>query len=542
MASIPGFESPDKLKRAYDWFDLTTKRFSGENKGKNFGGIPLFYDSESKRLYIDSGDTHTLVYGATGSLKTRSVVSPAIKLLGYAGESMIINDPKGELFNRHAGDLEELGYEIIEINLRDPGVGNAWNPLYIPYKFYINGDYDNASGFLHDIATNVAALDRSMEDPFWDDASSDLLYGLMLLMFKYAKDHNLSENAVNIGSVLALRRTLFGGVEQAKNTTLWEYASEDELISASLSGSVYAPKETMNSILSVFDRKMRMFSIRPTLMELLSDNDFDIADIGRKKCAVFIITPDEKTSYHALVSIFIKESYEYLIYTASNTNENKVKNRINYILDEFSSLPQIADMPAMISAARSRDIRFLIVCQSKAALKKRYADEVETIFSNCTNWIFFTGRELELLRELSELCGTNKNQTPNISVYDLQHFSKERREALLLCGRFKPAKVVTLDIDRLGDKKYVLKGHRKAMRKQRVKLDFELKAELKQKYEPETLSSLLGISSRTHAEKPEEDKPQFEPLEDLRFSGDDINELISIINKSAAEAEAEEDK
>lgn len=551
MALIPGFESLEKLKKSYDWFDLKTKGFSDGKKSKNYGGIPLFYDAAEKKVYIDSGDTHTLVYGATGSLKTRSVVSPAIRILGCAGESMVINDPKGELFNRHAGDLEKQGYNIIEINLRDPGCGNAWNPLCVPYSFYVKGDYDNAAGFLHDIATNVAALDRSLDDPFWDDASADLLYGLILLTFKYAKDHDMPINAINIGNVLALRRILFSGTEQAKDTVLWKYASEDELISASLSGSVYAPKDTMNSILSVFDRKLRMFSIRPTLLDMLSNNDFDIADIGRKKSAVFIITPDEKTSYHSLVSMFVKESYEYLIYTASGLAENKVKNRINYILDEFSSLPQIADMPAMISAARSRDIRFLIVCQSKAALRQKYGENAETIFSNCTNWIFFTGRELELLRELSELCGMRKNNMPNISVYDLQHFSKEKREALLLCGRFKPAKVNTLDIDRFGDNEHTVKPHLKPVRFERIRLDFELKPEIREKYPMEISEKFFGpngifnkeikppILQEKATEKQPEKKPEkktnFDPLEDFSFTGSDLNALIKAIDEGMAE-------
>ena len=59
---------------------------------------------------------------------------PAIKLLGHAGESMIINDAKGELYNRLAAELQELGYNIVVINLRDPSKGNCWNPLFLPYQ------------------------------------------------------------------------------------------------------------------------------------------------------------------------------------------------------------------------------------------------------------------------------------------------------------------------------------------------------------------------------------------------------------------------
>ncbi|MEN6595115.1 MAG: type IV secretory system conjugative DNA transfer family protein [Clostridiaceae bacterium] len=492
------FESPSTIKRHYASFSVDTARFTRLKGCKFSGGIPLMYDAEERKVIIDPTDTHTLVYGSTGSLKTRAIVMPAIKILSYAGESMIINDSKGELHARLAGELKSRGYNIVVINFRNPSVGNAWNPLHIPYQFFIEGDIDKASEFANDIANNLMISDRATDDPFWDYSASDLLFGLILLLFRYCKDHNLPVSAVNIGNIIELRRALFANKQQAKNSSLWKYASEDELVAASLSGSIYAPNDTMNSILSVFDQKMRTFTIQPTIQDMLANNDFDIADIGRSKTAVFIITPDEKTSFHKLVSLFIKQSYEYIIYTATLQKENKVENRITYILDEFSSLPPITDMPSMISAARSRDIRFLLVVQSQSSLKRRYAEEAETIISNCTNWIFFTSREVGLLKEISDLCGMQKNHLPNISVFDLQHFSKEKREALVLCGRLKPARVAMLDIDRFGDRAYAVLAFEKGARLERRRLTFELSDELKQKYEtylPGGIPGTVGLTS-----------------------------------------------
>lgn len=541
MENKPGFENIDKIRKSYPFFDLTTRKFSHSDKSAYLGGIPIYYDAEARRVYVDSSDTHSLVYGSTGSLKTRSIVSPGIKIIGYAGESLIINDPKGELFSRHAGDLRKQGYNVVEINFRDPIVGNSWNPLYIPYQFYINGDIDKSSEFINDIATNLMVSDRSTDDPFWDFSASDLLYGLIQLLFRYCKDHNAPISSVNIGNLMNLRRVLFSGKQQAQFTMLWKYASEDELVAASLSGSVYAPKDTMNSILSVFDQKMRTFSIQPALLDMLANNDFDIASIGKEKTAVFLITPDEKTSYHRLVSMFVKESYEYLIYLATLTPNNKMENRINYILDEFSSLPQIADMPSMISAARSRDIRFLLVVQSQSSLKQRYSDEAETIISNCSNWIFFTSRELSLLKELSELCGTQRNGLPNISVYELQHLSKDRREALVLAGRLKPAKVSMLDIDKFGDKSYIQLDHERHERKPREKLTFELKKEIQEKYMISPIANPFNSpnpfdSKPTTIQKPEDDNTK----STNELSDFEIDELIKTIDKRIEEIEKEE--
>ena len=243
---------------------------------------------------------------------------------------------------------------------------------------YKRQDIDKASEFANDIANNLMRGETSSTDPFWDYSASDLMFGLIMLLFRYASEHSKSNEFVNIASLIELRRTLFSSNRKAKDTLIWKYASEDEIISASLSGSVYAPNDTMNSILSVFDQKMRTFTIQPTLLNMLASNNIDIDSVGKQRTAIFLITPDEKTTYHRLVSLFIKQSYESIIYSASLNKGNRVNNRINYILDEFSSLPAINDMPAMISAARSRMIRFLLIVQSKHQLEKRYKEEAAT--------------------------------------------------------------------------------------------------------------------------------------------------------------------
>ncbi len=491
MPEFTNLESKERLFKEYTHFSVgesnPAKIFRPKQRGKYVGGVPLAYDYERDLIAIDSSDTHTLIWGSTGSLKTRCVIEPSVKIIGKSGESMIINDPKAEIHNRCAAELQDEGYKIIVINIRDPELGNAWNPLAIPYRFYLEGDIDRAAEFANDVAHNLMMEESSTKDPFWDYSASDCLFGLILLLFRYAKDHKLDESAVNMSSLMKLRQQLFRistGVFRPQGSLLWRYAAEDELAEASLSGSVFAPNDTRNSILSTFDQKMRTFIIRPSLLDMLANNDIDIGEIGEHKCAVFLIIPDEKSTYNNLVSLFVKQAYEYLIYKASANESLKLKLRVNFVLDEFSSLPPISSMSTLISAARSRDIRFILAVQGNHQLTKRYGDEAATIKSNCVNWIFLTSREYDLLKEISDLCGEQRNRTPNLSVYDLQHFSKEKCEALVLCGRLKPAKVNLLDIDRFGDHEYTVLDFIRTPRRPRQNTDFELSDEIKHRLAP----------------------------------------------------------
>ena len=237
------------------------------------------------------------------------------------------------------------------------------------------------------------------------------------------------------------------------NSLFKNFIEEDEIIASSLMGTIEAPDKTQSCILSTFDEKMRCFMIQPNLLEMLSNSSVFMDCISESKTIIYLIMPDEKTSYHKLVTLFIKQSYEYLIYKAQSNIGGKMKVRVNYILDEFSSLPTIKDFPTMITAARSRNIRFNLIIQSKHQLIERYKEETETIQSNCNNWIFFTSREVKLLEELSVLCGKRANGEKYVIPPDsLQHLSKERGEALILSGRLYPYITILADID-----KYYLK-------------------------------------------------------------------------------------
>lgn len=485
----PDFESSVSFRRRYAKFSVNSGNITGIKSFSGFsGGVPLMYYKEEGqgKVVIDASDAHTLCFGATGSKKTRSIVLPSVRILSCAGESLIINDPKGEIYSKTSVELQSKGYKIIVLNFRNPSIGNSWNPFAIPYRHYIDGDYDTAAELINDISNNLMTADLTVKDPYWQLAASDMFFGLALLLFKYCKEHNIPEEDVNIDNLIKLRRIFFSK-RRIESTVLWKYAQEDELIAASLSGSVFNAESTRGCILGVFDQKIRTFVIQHTLMDMLSHCDFNMDDICDSKAALFLITPDEKSSYHRLVSLFIKQSYEYIIDKAQQ-NDGKVKNRVNYILDEFGTLPAIADMCSMISAARSRDIRFLLISQSKHQLIQRYGDDAQTIMANCSNWIYLGSREYDLLVELSDLCGENSKHEKNITAFELQHLNKDQCEALIISGRMKPIRVTLLDIDmyyRANDKNRGAIPIPNREESKYTHLDFQLAEGIKKRVDPD---------------------------------------------------------
>lgn len=77
-------------------------------------------------LRSDCGlNKHIMIYGATGSGKSRGFVKPLIlkmvqlMLSGKDKQSMIIVDPKAELFEQYSEYLRENGYVVRALNLLD---------------------------------------------------------------------------------------------------------------------------------------------------------------------------------------------------------------------------------------------------------------------------------------------------------------------------------------------------------------------------------------------------------------------------------------
>lgn len=405
---------------------------------RNKGGVPMDYDPKANLVYADGSDAHTLLIGATGSKKSRLVVMPTVRILGAAGESMVTCDPKAEIYQRTSGYLKQLGYDLHVVNLRDPSKGDGWNILEIPFKLYNSGEIDKACEYINDQA--AALIPINSKDPYWDYSSRDLYVGLVLLLFELSIKFGQGLKSVNIQNLLRLKTDLFTSTisREIKKTDLWAFADKHDLIRTKLLGIVICPSDTMGCILSVFDQYLSCFSLQPQIINLLNETTLKLDRIGYEKTAIFLIMPDEKSTYHKLITVFIKQVYELLIDQAyTDRQDNGFPIRVNFLLDEFSSLPTISDFPQMIAASRSRNIRFTLVIQSKHQIQQRYGEEAETIQSNCANWMFLNSREVPLLQEISTLAGEKGNK-PLIPVSRLQHLDKEKGECLIFAGRLYP--------------------------------------------------------------------------------------------------------
>jgi len=375
----------------------------------NSGGISVTM-LDGKFYYSDSFD-HSLIIGSTGSGKSICEIMPLIFNLGYAGESMVINDVKGELYSHTSEFLKEKGYKIKVINLRDALTSDCWNPLHLPYKYYKNGNIDLAGDLIENFAKSLTK-NLSSKDMYWEKSATAVLTSLCYALIEDAEN----EEQVHLYSIYNLL------VEHGAKT-IDRFNSLDLYFQQKPFGNIaknsyatgsFAKGETRATLFSVLATVIKLFS-DTGIASLTSRTDFELDDIGKEKTAVFLIIPDEKESRHELASLFIDQCYQALVNTAQSYYDGKMPIRVNFILDEFANMPPINAMGNKITVSRSRNIRFTLVIQDFSQLKESYKETAGTIKSN-TNLIYLLTSDIETAKEISSKLGKYTISSDRVST------------------------------------------------------------------------------------------------------------------------------
>lgn len=385
-------------------------------------GVPMMYDD--KYLYTETSERHNLIIGSTGSGKTQSTLLPQLRLAIKAGESIVVNDARGELHSCLKDELERQNYKVITINFSNPTIGNNYNPLSLAQKLY--KDYkDKCVDTLENIGYYFFSRNNGNADPFWENSASNFFTGLALYLFE--KKENVS-----LKDILELSMNL-------DEENILEKIDKNSITYMYLSGTLNAPKETKGSIISVFHQKLNLYVCRENLLRLLSISDFNLEEITEGNFALLIIN-DSKPYIQNLVSLLVQQVYETIEYSS------KRDKRINIILDEFEILYPIKNFVTILTTSRYMNVRFTLTLRSLLELKNNYGIEnSELIKLNVGNIIYLLANDIETLDEISKMCGMkmeNNKLLPLITSEELKLM--ENFEAIILIPRLLPIRTKLL--------------------------------------------------------------------------------------------------
>ena len=409
-------------------------------------GIPIIAEEGKKDYKITfSKPAHTLIIGTTGSGKTTTFINPTVQILANTKgkPSMLISDPKGELYSLHAKSLLKRGYDVKVLDLRNPYCSIRWNPLEKPYEMYqemlsledkvrVNEEegyyifegkiyydeneknsavqvrkqaiFDEVYEELNDICSVLCPV-KSKNEPIWESGAKNFILAICLAMLEDSEKPELgmTKDKYNFYNVMKIATNTQNDCED-----LIEYFNGRSPIAKSVSLSkqvLDASDKTRGSYLSTIFDKLSLFSDM-SICSLTSANEIDLGEIATKPTALFLQIPDEKETRHTLAGMVILQTYKALVAKANTYPELSLPRSVYMLLDEFGNLPQIHKLEQMITVGRSRRIWLALVVQSYAQLAKVYDDKsADIIKSNCNIQIFIGTTDLKTIDEFSKKCG-----------------------------------------------------------------------------------------------------------------------------------------
>ena len=419
-------------------------------------GIPIIAEEGKKDYKITfAKPAHTLIIGTTGSGKTTTFINPTVQILANTKgkPSMLISDPKGELYALHAKSLIKRGYDVKVLDLRNPYCSIRWNPLEKPYEMYqemlsledkvvVNEEegyyvfedkiyydvneknaavqvrkqaiFDEVYEDLNDICSVLCPV-KSKNEPIWESGAKNFIFAITLAMLEDSEKPELgmTKEKFNFYNVMKIATNTQNDCED-----LIEYFAGRSPISKSVSLSkqvLDASDKTRGSYLSTIFDKLSLFSDM-SICSLTSANEIDLGEIATKPTALFLQIPDEKETRHTLAGMVILQTYKALVAKANTYPDLSLPRSVYLLLDEFGNLPQIHKLEQMITVGRSRRIWLALVVQSYAQLAKVYDDKsADIIKSNCNIQIFIGTTDLKTIDEFSKKCGNYSIIQKNVS-------------------------------------------------------------------------------------------------------------------------------
>jgi len=295
------------------------------------------------------------VYGASGSMKTRAFCVNRILQSAARGESLVITDPKSELYEKTSEYLRAEGYEVKVFNLVTPEASDSWNCLC-----EIEGEELMAQLFCDVIIKNTGS---ERGDHFWDSAEMNLLKALVLYV-----EQGYPPERKNIGEVYKLLALC----SEKELNDLFEQIPTVHPAKAPYAIFKQASETVRSGVIIGLGSRLQVFQNKQ-IRNITAFDEIDLELPGKKPCAYFCITSDQDSTFDFLSSLFLSFVFIKLVrYADKNCPDGKLPVPVHVLGEELTACGVIPDLSRKISVIRSRNISMSCVFQNLAGLQNRY--------------------------------------------------------------------------------------------------------------------------------------------------------------------------
>lgn len=411
------------------------------------------------------GNRNLLILGSPGTGKSFCYVRNALYQAIVRGESAVITDTKGDLYESTSDLFRKKGYIVKVFNLVNPKRSDAWSCL--------SEIYDPETGDISDIRVTEfadALMKNSTDGPddhFWGSGELNLLKAIITFCgwrretdLKALYENEGRRLITKLGSSIseedkekllnilssskqytcmhdreAAIKMLIELVEgkdavaermkeiQLKATpcnmaTIYHMITKNDISAIREKFKVVPVNHPAGIAWSIFENSAD--NVRPGFISGLSqrlhlyimedirritiNEDIEFKSLGEQKTALYCIISDKSTAMKTITSLFFTFLFKDIA-DAADLYGPETRLPVNVICDEFANLGVIPNFDVVISTVRSRKINISIILQSVMQLNKNYKENAETIISCCDTILFLGCNDIETANFISELSG-----------------------------------------------------------------------------------------------------------------------------------------
>ena len=334
---------------------------------------------EGRHLLGRNEFCNTMIIGGVGSCKTQGTIIPT--LLSWK-ESVIVNDPKGELFETTAGYRSKFSdvYYMSPTDLTSTFCLNFFD--WVPLD-------ENCVNAIKGISEILIQVNENSPQPYFDRNAQEVFEILCLDTIVYGKYKSIGElfatfRADQSSDLMEYFRKI---KQKTDDPASHPYDEKYRVLFNELKNNIGAVlkehPETFQSVVSTLQTHLKVFTNRKiisiTNTTTITPEQFQKTD---RPVSIYITTPTADVERNkALLNLVF--SAIILKLTEREVNQKDIKNRVLFVLDEFYQLGYMKTVQTTIPIARGYGLLFMIAIQSISQLQSVYGDkEAISMFEN----------------------------------------------------------------------------------------------------------------------------------------------------------------
>lgn len=378
------------------------------------------------------------VYGASGSKKTRAFCMNMILQSAARKSSLVICDPKSELYEKSSAYLRDQGYTVKVFNLVTPAASDSWNCLS-----EIEGQELMAQLFCDVIIKNTGS---ERGDHFWDNAELNLLKALVLYV-----ERGYPPEKRNIGEVYQL---LAMSSEKELNA-IFDVLDISHPAKAPYSIFKQSSESVRGGVIIGLGSRLQVFQNKD-IRNITGYDEIDLELPGKQPCAYYCITSDQDSTFDFLSSLFLSFIFIKLVrYADQNCPGGALPVPVHVLGEELCACGVIPDLSRKISVIRSRNISMSCVFQNLAGLQNRYPqNQWQEILGNCDITLFLGCTDALTAQFISDRTGEASiavtSKAKQLGTWRISNYTPEYRETSGVGKRklMTMDEVLRMDVDR----------------------------------------------------------------------------------------------